>query len=338
MYILNRIGGTFILIFHSRKPSIRANAYELLARHLPDHHLSKNDILKDASIIRAGEYGEQRIDQFLKQFSSPEFLIGLNLTLPYEGETIQLDHLVITPSFALTIETKHLKGHIKLDYENGHMYRNENDHSLSTWIHPLVQAERHQAGLLNLFKKINVNLPVYSLIPFTHSSAHLEAVGTTNILPKNLFRAEQFTMKLRQLIETNCNRLYESIELNDIAASIISYGVNEKIYDVRKKYNLLPDSLQAGVWCHTCAQLSAEWRSQRFRCNICGEPCDETYLDTLYVYLTFIYPTISNRQARSLLKGCNADTVRYLLHKADLIPVNKTSKRVYKLRISHRDE
>ncbi|MFB1082773.1 nuclease-related domain-containing protein [Jeotgalibacillus sp. JSM ZJ347] len=326
------------MISHSRKPSIRAHAYELLARHLPDYHPSKHDILKDASMIRAGEYGEQRIDQFLQQFSSPEFLIALNLTLPYEGETIQLDHLVITPFFALTIETKHLKGHIKLDYENGHMFRNESDNSLSTWVHPSVQAERHQAGLLSLFKKIKVDLPVYSLIPFTHSSAHLEAVGTTTLLPKNLFRAERFTMKLRELIETNCDRLYENAELNNIANYIISYEVTEKIYDVRKKYNLCSDSLKSGVWCHACEQLSAEWISQRFRCNLCGEPCDESYLDSLYVYLTFISPTISNRQARNLLKGCNADTVRYLLHKADLVPMYKTSKRVYKLRVSHRED
>ncbi|AJD89902.1 hypothetical protein JMA_05850 [Jeotgalibacillus malaysiensis] len=324
------------MIFHTRKPSLRAHAYELLARHIPDHLPAKHEILKDADLMRAGEFGEQRIDQLLSPFASDKFLIGHNLLLPYEGETIQIDHLILTPAFALTIETKHYKGHMKLDLENEQMYRLETDGSIFTTTHPSLQVERHRAGLKHLFTQINTDLPIYSLIPFTHPGVHLEAVGSSNLLPKNIFRADRFTMKLREILAANDKEQYDLSALRKISNGLASSTVNEKIYNVLNKHNIATDILESGVWCNACMSLTVKWIARRFRCELCGLQNDESYLDSLFVYLTFINPTISNREARVFLNVNSPATMWALLQRANLLAKYKTSKRRYCLRKPYR--
>lgn len=320
------------MIFYERKPSIRAHAYELLSRHLPDDHPAKTALLKEASIIKAGEFGEKRVDQLLLPFGSDEFLIGLNLIFPYDGETIQIDHLVLTPSFALTIETKHLKGHVKLDLENEQMYRHEPDGSIFTSTHPSLQTARHQKGLSQIFKKMNIDLPIYSLIPFTHSSVHLEAVGSSTLLPKEICRVERFTMKLRELCEANFDPKITPDKLLQLAESLKTYTVNEKIYHTFNRFNIHQSQLISGVWCKHCSELSCTWTGRRFRCLICREPDDETYLDTLFVYLTFVSDSIANKHTRMILKLSRPGTARILMLNAGLEPFYKTSKRFYRMK------
>ncbi|WP_404407218.1 nuclease-related domain-containing protein [Jeotgalibacillus malaysiensis] len=320
------------MIFYERKPSIRAHAYELLSRHLPDDHPAKAALLKESSIIRAGEFGEKRIDQLLLPFGSDEFLIGLNLIFPYDGETIQIDHLVLTPSFALTIETKHLKGHVKLDLENEQMYRHEPDGSIFTSTHPSLQTERHQKGLSKILKKMNIDLPIYSLIPFTHPSVHLEAVGSRTLLPKEICRVERFTMKLRTLCEANLPRKMNPYALLELAESLKTYTVNEKIYHTFNRFNIHQSQLIPGVWCNHCSELFCIWSGRRFRCSVCGEPDDETYMNTLFVYLTFVSDSIANKQARIILKLARPGTARILMINAGLEPFHKTSKRFYRMK------
>ncbi|WP_166786754.1 nuclease-related domain-containing protein [Jeotgalibacillus salarius] len=324
------------MIFHERKPSIRAHAYELLSRHLPENLPAKTSLLKEASIIRAGEFGEKLIDQLLLPFGSDEFLIGLNLTFPFDGETIQIDHLVLTPSFALTIETKHIKGHVKLDLENEQMYRHEPDGSIFTSTHPPLQAERHRKGLLQIFNKMNVDLPVYSLIPFTHSTVHLEAVGSYTVLPQEICRSGRFTMKLRELCESGLPQKISPLALPQIADTLKTYTVNEKIYHTLDRFNISKSQLIPGVWCHFCSELSCIWTGRRFRCQLCREPNDETYQDTLFVYLTFVSESIANKQARIMLNLTRPGTARILMLKAGLEPFHKTSKRFYRIRKSIR--
>ncbi|KIL51307.1 hypothetical protein KP77_08190 [Jeotgalibacillus alimentarius] len=319
------------MIFYDRKPSIRAHAYELLSRHLPENLPARTTLLKDASIIRAGEFGEKRVDQLLSPFASDECLIGFNLIFPFDGETIQIDHLLLTPSFALTIETKHLKGHILLDLENEQMYRHEPDGSIFTSTHPSLQTERHRKGLLQLFKKMNIDLPIYSLITFTHQNVHLEAVGTHTVLPKEICRIERLTMKLRELCESDLPPKMTPDQLLHVSQTLKTYTVNEKIYNTLERLNLSYSQLIPGVWCHQCAELSCIWTGRRFRCLVCREPNDETYQDTLFVYLTFVSDSIANKQARMMLKLARPGTARILMLRAGLEPFYKTSKRFYRM-------
>lgn len=248
------------MIVLERKPSNRLRSYELLNHHLPSSHPVSPALLDEISLLQSGNFGEQRVDHAIEYFSSNSFIIFQNAVFPFAGETIQIDHLCLTPSFALIIETKNMKGHMKLNKESGQMYR-EREGKVQCFLHPILQVERQQEGLEALFLQIGSTLPIYKLVVFTHPDVFLQAEGLHPLLPPEICRFEQLTVQVRKLIREHTHPHFKESDLLELSHTLLNKIIPDRHYDVIKRFGLCQTDLASGVWCDECKRLSMKWMS-----------------------------------------------------------------------------
>ncbi|MEW9503188.1 nuclease-related domain-containing protein [Jeotgalibacillus marinus] len=301
------------MILLEREPSVRLACYELLRSHVSLSHPKSSMIHDEISLLQAGAFGEERVDQAMQPFSSERFLAFRNVVFPFAGETVQIDHLFITPSFALIIETKNTKGHLKLDIENEQMYR-EKDGEIQCFAHPVLQVERQAEGLATVLSRLGIKLPIFQLVVFTHSHVFLESTGADRSLPPEICRMERLAVRVRKMVHKQHKQaIYSTKQLLEIGHQLLAERVPELLYDVMRKFGLETKDLICGVWCKHCERLSMKWIAQKWRCVWCQSKDDQAYKRALEVYFRFISPTISNQQARRFLGVRSPDTMRRLL-------------------------
>ncbi|TDL31246.1 NERD domain-containing protein [Jeotgalibacillus sp. S-D1] len=316
------------LIVLERKPSIRLRSYELLNLHLPPSHPISSALLDEISLLHSGNFGEQRVDHAIQHFSSNSFLIFQNAVFPFSGETIQIDHLCLTPFFALIIETKNMKGHLKLNKESGQMYR-EKDGKVQCFLHPVLQVERQQEGLEYLFTGIGCTLPIYKLVVFTHPEVFLQAEGTHPLLPPEICRFEQLTVRVRSLLREHNKSHLKECDLQELSQTLLNNMIPDRFYDVMKRFGLSQSDLASGVWCNECKQLSMKWLSLRWRCTLCKRTDNNAYKRSIEAYFRFISPALTNKEARQFLGVDSPDTMRRHLHSMNLKTVGNCRSRKY---------
>ena len=300
------------LILLQRQPAFRLSCYELLLSHLSPSHPQSPIILNEISLLLSGTYGEERVDQAMLPFSTKAFLAFQNALFPFAGETVQIDHLFLTPCFALVIETKHIKGHLFLDPENEQMHRIKNG-TIQCFTHPVLQLERQVEGLEFLFTELQLSLPIFKMVVFTHSDVFLESAGANRRLPPEICRIERLTSRVRKLLRENTQEVYSESELLQKARLLRHHIVQEKLYDVMKKFKIDKKELLGGVWCKNCRRLSMKWISLKWHCTICNSRNRHAHKRSFEAYFRFISPTITNREARNFLKIDSPDTARRLL-------------------------
>ncbi|TFD96267.1 nuclease-related domain-containing protein [Jeotgalibacillus sp. R-1-5s-1] len=315
------------MIFHKRTPSLRASAYEILARHLSTHHPARLELLEEASLLKAGEFGEKKVTRLVQSLNQDDIHLGENLLLPFENARMQIDHLLLTPSFALIIETKHMKGHIRLDLRNEQMYRIYHDGTIKAYLHPVLQAERHREGLQDLFSKWGITLPIHTLIVFSHHDVFLEYVGDDSNLPKNVIRSERLQIKLRDLLKQNND---PKADIPKVIKKIRKSLLPEEIFSTLDHFKIQKEDIRSGIWCPACEKLSQRWIAKRFRCIDCNLSAPEAVRESLFVYLTFIKSQLTNQEGRDFLRIEAADTARRIFLKNDLIPFRKFGGTYYR--------
>jgi len=285
-------------------------------------------ILDEISLLKSGSYGEERVDKAMLPFSNESFLTFQNSLFPFAGETVQIDHLYLTPYFALAIETKHIKGHLFLDDENEQMHRLK-EGEIQCFSHPILQLERQIEGLEFLFRKLQIRLPIYKIVVFTHSHVFLESIGPHRKLAPEICRIERLTARVRGLLRENTMAIYSEHELLKKALLLRENIVQEKQYDVLKKFKIDKKEILSGVWCEKCSALTIKWIAQKWRCTVCKSSVPNAHERSIEAYFRFISTAITNQEARRFLGITSPDTTRRLLLSMNLTTRGKCRSKTY---------
>lgn len=187
---------------------------------------SKNiELQKELINIQAGYNGECRVDQLIQE---------THFTLPFQtlpnveiqaspNRLIQIDSLIITPSYICILEVKHLRGTLKF-LENPYQLIQSIDGTNTTYVCPQQQILRTVDSLEYwLQHEVGMQLPIFKAIVLPNKRTHIEIPPKQIKLlgPKEVSLYLQELNKYPAIITTN---QFQHI-INKIKNSNIPYNV-----------------------------------------------------------------------------------------------------------------
>ena len=133
-------------------------------------------------------------------------------------EPQEYDHILVTPSGIVLIETKDWKGIIDITADGKWIRHKEEDGTLYGVASPITQLRRHE----QLMKSILPDVPVHSLLCFSNPSAILN--GKENIDEYLVINIEQLETELNKICSRN---KYSKEKIDEIVTTIDSYKINK---------------------------------------------------------------------------------------------------------------
>ena len=316
------------MIMKERGESLKfLEARALFDRISPNHPEAEN-IQKNFANQSAGQHGEQYVDQITSSFNSPDFHTFRNLTLPVFNETIQLDQLHLTQSFALIIEIKNMVGELFFDQYAKQLIRTKKD-QVDFFSDPVFQIERQEEGLKILFEEMKIELPVYKIIVFTSSNVKLDTHPEHRSIFDRICRVEQLTFRMRKLLRENNERILSKSKLEKLMSKLLSMEHIAKWKSPLARYHLKEENISGGVRCETCMTLTMVRKVRTWVCSTCRNKDAKAHMRALHDYFCLFGPAITVKQASSFLQIKSTKNTRMILKSMNLKTIGKTNPFIY---------
>ncbi|MCM3124116.1 MULTISPECIES: NERD domain-containing protein [unclassified Mesobacillus] len=316
------------MIVKRRKVPLRLKINGAILRRLPDPHSKRAEVMQDSMRFGAGHKGEVTLDYYTSLLHEDAFHIFQGLRLK-TGEThFQMDSLLLSPSFAIIIESKNMAGTLTFNSQFNQMDRSFNDKT-DTFDDPLLQAKRHRILLLKW-----LNLHHYPMIPIEYlvfsSNPSTALRNPTNdpevylrVCPPGrlIFKIEEFLSKYKKDVLT----LKEHKKLSKLLLKS-----DQPPESHLPKFQINPAEYLTGVQCPSCTLYAMERYSGTWNCPHCGATAKDAHLQALEDYFLLINPTINNKQFRSFVHLPSQKLASKLLANSNLIATGATKSRSYK--------
>ncbi|WP_088031912.1 nuclease-related domain-containing protein [Evansella clarkii] len=315
-----------------RKPSIKLRQLEAILRRLNTNHPRRKDVEEDFFKARAGYKGEQQLDYDLSFLRDHEFLILSDLRLPHQDKYFQLDSLLISPTFFLHIDAKHLSGKIEIEHTLGQMKRIRLNNEEDVYSDPTLQIKRHE---LQLREWMQVNkhplLPFESLVVFTHPNAYVK-ISNGHPYRRRIIKNSLVTDRINELQEKFHHALFSKKELQRISRQLIKQHT-PPWEDLLSKYRIKTDDILTGVICPECGvtpmiRMHSKWLCHNTSCNFSNRKC---HLAALTDYALIFGPSITNPQLRKFLHIASVYTANRILTSLKYLYAGEGPHRVYHL-------
>jgi uncharacterized integral membrane protein len=126
----------------------------------------------------AGKKGEEKVTYELSHLNKSKSSVFHNITVKINGDTQQLDHIIIGENGIYNIETKTYTGSIRID-EFGNWSRDAHfDGGWKGMQNPLAQTQRHRRALVSIFGE---QYPIYDIIAMGNEETVLNGVANSPI-------------------------------------------------------------------------------------------------------------------------------------------------------------
>lgn len=149
---------------------------------------------KQAAMLNAGVVGENTTRQLIRHLSAGYTAIT-NVRVTYDGNTSELDMVVVGPTGVFVIETKNYSGTITGRAEEStwkRTKRSDTSHAYATSFYsPIKQVSTHAYRLSKFLKQNQFFVWVQGIVYFSDSAATVKISGNTKRIP--IFRAEPKT-------------------------------------------------------------------------------------------------------------------------------------------------
>lgn len=315
------------MIVKRRKVPLRLKINDAVLRRLPETHPKRADVMQDSMRFGAGHKGEVNLDYYTNLLHEDDFHIFQGLRLKTGESHFQMDSLLLSPSFAIIIESKNMAGTLTFNSHFNQMERSLNDKT-DTFDDPLLQAKRHRILLLKW-----LNLHHYPMIPIEY------LVFSSN--PSTALRNPSNDPEIYHRV---CppGRLIFKIEefLSKYKVDVLSIKEHKKLSKFLLKSDQPPEShlpkfqIQSseyltGVQCPSCNRYAMERYSGTWNCNHCGATAKDAHLQALEDYFLLINSSINNRQFREFVHLPSQKLASKLLAKSNLLATGSTKGRRY---------
>ncbi|WP_019153966.1 nuclease-related domain-containing protein [Robertmurraya massiliosenegalensis] len=313
------------MILKERDIPFRIMQNDALLRRLPEGHPEIQAIMDDQAKRKAGLRGEQNVSYHLTFLPDKYDIIhDIRLKTKY-GQTFQIDSLVVSPYFFLSLETKNMIGTLYFEKYSKQFTRTINEVE-EGFPNPIIQAERHQIQLKKwiLERKLPI-LPIecYAVIsnPATLIKSNEEKIY------QKVFHAEHLPSKVKtfedQYKQSICEKDYKRL------TKTIIKGHTPLKQDVFEIYNLQKSEIRDGVQCPKCHSIPMSYHFGTWECLKCHSSSKTAYKKAVEDYLYLFGETITNQQCRNFLHLPSRHVVRELLLRMKLKQSGKTKNANY---------
>lgn len=174
-----------------------------------------------------GEKGELNVEYALKWLPKEYSLVIKNSNhkiflkdTKISNEKQEIDHIVVGPNGVFSIETKYLKGNIKID-SNGNWSRVVEDDKIEGIKNPIQQVDRHHLIISSVLSDIVKDEDIHDIICLAYDTCTIEGVENSEI---PVVKCDMIT---RHIIKTTSNKTYSKADIEKILATIEAFRETE---------------------------------------------------------------------------------------------------------------
>ncbi|WP_053366369.1 nuclease-related domain-containing protein [Bacillus sp. FJAT-27245] len=301
---------------------------EALLRRLPGGHPKRKEVEDAYRTQKAGYNGEKSVDYYLNFLDEEKFMIFKGLRLCINGYFFQIDTLLITPFFALILETKNWGGEIHFDKNFCQVFQ-EKDGKTTAYANPVSQARMQTLNLRAWLKKQNLpDIPIEYLVVISNHSSKLKADPGYYEVFQKVIHAIRLVEKVSEIEKRHRKDFFSSKELKKLKKYVLSKHTPHRP-DVLKNFSISTKEILSGILCSTCFKLSMKLSYGKCLCLQCGNVSRSAHLEAVQDYFLLISPKITNSGLRQFLR-LESDKQAYWILNSLNLPFTGTKKgRVY---------
>jgi hypothetical protein len=316
------------LIVKRRKVPLRLKINDAVLRRLPETHPKRVDVMQDSSRFGAGHKGEVTLDYYTSLLHEDAFHIFQGLRLK-TGEThFQMDSLLLSPSFAIIIESKNMAGTLTFNSHFNQMDRSLNDKT-DTFDDPLLQAKKHRLLLQKWLTHHQYPvLPIEYLVFSSNPSTALRNPFNDPEIYHRVCPPGRLVFKIEEFLSKYMREVLSIKELKKLSKLLLKS--DQPTDSHLSKFQINPSEYLTGVQCPSCSQFAMERYSGTWNCIHCGTTSKDAHLQALADYFLLINQSINNQQFRSFVHLPSQKLASKLLANSNLIPMGSTKNRSYK--------
>ncbi|MFC7365787.1 MULTISPECIES: nuclease-related domain-containing protein [Bhargavaea] len=264
---------------------------------------------------RAGRAGEEAVEQTLSEVIFPEGThVFRNVSLLIrKGYRIEIDVLILTPSFVLVLEVKNIAGTLFFNEGEGKTVRIRENGQTDEFDCYVNQLDRQINGLNQFLSTLQISLPVYGAIVLANQNTVVKKRPATYTL---LYR-KQLARYFRSLV---ADGLPLATKIFARLAELIGSQVPDSArLPLRQELELNPKLFRTGVLCLKCHRLIHNVRKRSWYCKTCDLPGREAVRQAVEDRLILIGPEITNKQCREFLRLRHSSQATRVLKSLTLI-------------------
>ncbi|MET3575422.1 nuclease-related domain-containing protein [Bhargavaea ullalensis] len=276
--------------------------------------------------IKAGRAGEDAVDRSLSEILMPPgtyVLRNARITIR-NGYQIEVDTLILSPSFMLILEIKNVPGSLFFKESEGKTTRVRNNGEIDEFDCFIHQLDRQTEGLQQFLQERHISLPVHGVVVLSNQNTVIKQRPDTY---RVIYR-KQLARYVRALPPANSPLHQETV---DWLASAIRHSAphpaGEAFCD---KLGIDAALLRKGVLCLACNQAIGRFPRIGWYCKSCDLPGKEAVRQAVDDRLTLIKPTINNPEARDFLGMKHSSDVSRILNDLDLIRTGNPPATLYR--------
>ncbi len=315
----------FYIFIHRRKPEILTAIPRLLARlhsNSPDYQ-KMDDMLYQKS---AGYAGEIRVDKYLESIEFPEpvkILTDVELSINPKS-SIQIDTLILTPSYAFILEIKNIAGTLIYIPNPPHFVRIHENKKTIVIDCPIMQLENNKTTLDIWFERNNFPMRSTGMIVMANSKTAVQDAPADMPITYGKHLPLYFRIKppakpllTKQQFYVLCDKLQQDQQ-------------RYNPFPLCEKNGIDPTQLKKGIICNDCSVNLIRTNRQKWTCPACKKKFKQPYHDGLQDWFMLIKNNISNEECRDYFQMKDKYAANYILNQFPLKREGKAKATIYK--------
>jgi hypothetical protein len=274
------------MIKKRRKIPLRLRMEEALLHRLPPNHEKWAEIRRNFKKGQAGYKGEIELDFHLGYLDDDNFHIFQDLRIPIEEEHIfQMDTLILTPQFALIIESKNIYGTLYFEPNSKQVIRTF-DGIREGFADPLQQVKRQEKMFKRWMAKHMLKpCPTYSLVAIGYPSTIVQTSPDNHHIFHRLLHAEHILDKIDELVDASPTQYLTTYQIKKITQLLLDQHTPPS-FDALTHYSIKPNELILGVPCPHCSMQTMQRIFGKWLCPQCDRPL-QMHTSLLFAIICF---------------------------------------------------
>lgn len=311
------------MLLKKREVSSKQRVLEMLERRLPKSHAKTTYYQEMLNRTRAGDAGEQRVDQewqsiYLEQ---TQYLLH-DVVLKDEGGSIhQMDTLLMSQNFIVIVEIKNIVGRVKYMEDNHQFIRITSDDKVDGFRNPFDQVKRHARMLRRLFQMSGHHIPIEYIVV----SSNPNMIMTSSLSAQPIIHVSGLAEKVEQLFKQHQQAYLSEKNLREISEHILKMHT-----PIQWTLDILVDELKTGALCSQCHfDHVLRYTHGKWRCSNCQSVDNQSMLIALHDFRLMLSNNITNAQFRKFFDIDSEKAVYYLLKKLKFEEIGENKNRKY---------
>ncbi|WP_108668994.1 nuclease-related domain-containing protein [Peribacillus acanthi] len=286
------------MILKKREIPISIIKLQALLRRLPPTHPKIPQIQESLLKQQAGYKGEIAVDYQLSLLPEKDYRIFQDLRLQFNESFFQLDTLILTPQYALSLEIKNMAGTLYFDRDYHQLIRTY-ENKEEAFPDPILQSRRHR----HLFSKWLAlfgfqQLPIVSLIVISSPYSIIRSSSPSN--HQQVIHSAFLPTKIDEIKSTYPASIYSEKDIKKLSRLLLKLHTPAD-YPVLDRQQVNKSEILTGVQCPSCMNLPISRLHGFWYCSQCKSKSTDAHIHALKDYFYLIGPTITSKELQKFL-------------------------------------